>query len=155
MTRPSERLREMNITLPAVPKPVASYVPCVRHDDLLLLSGQIPLLDGKVAFTGLAGREQPLEAAQEAAKLCALNALAVGADAAGGIDNIARVLKVVVYVASHESFTGQHLVANGASNFIKEVFGDNGAHARAAVGVAGLPLNATVEIDVTFALKKM
>jgi enamine deaminase RidA (YjgF/YER057c/UK114 family) len=152
MTKPSEKLEQMGITLPAVPKPVASYVPCVRRGDLLMLSGQIPLRDGKLAFVGLAGHDQPLEAAQEAARLCALNAIAVGADAAGGIENIERVLKVVVYVASPDGFTDQHLVANGASDFIKEVFGDAGIHARAAVGVAGLPLNATVEIDVTFAL---
>ena len=153
MIKPSERLKEIGITLPAVPKPVASYVPCVRHGDLLLLSGQIPLEHGKVAYTGLVGREQQLEAAQEAAKLCALNAIAVGANAGGGIDNLDRVLKVVVYVASHEGFTDPHLVANGASNFLKEVFGDAGVHARAAVAVVGLPLNATVEIDVTFAVK--
>jgi len=153
MTKPSDRLKEIDITLPAVPKPVASYVPCVRHGDLLLLSGQLPLQNGKIAYTGLAGHEQQLEAAQEAAKLCAINAIAVGAGAAGGIDNLDRVLKVVVYVASHEGFTDPHLVANGASNFLKEVFGDAGAHARAAVTVAGLPLNATVEIDVTFSMK--
>jgi enamine deaminase RidA (YjgF/YER057c/UK114 family) len=153
MSNPSKRLKELGITLPTVPRPVASYVPYVRHGDLLMLSGQIPIKEGKVQYEGRAGLEQNLAAAQQAARLCALNAIAVGADAAGGIGNIARVLKVVVYVASHEDFTDQHLVANGASDFLKEVFGEGGIHARAAVGVAGLPLNSTVEIDVTFSVR--
>lgn len=153
MKKPSERLREMGIVLPPVPKPVAAYVPYVRHGDLIILSGQIPVEKGRIAYEGQAGFEHKLEAAQQAARLCALNAIAVGADAAGGIDNIDRVLKVVVYVASHEDFHEQHLVANGASNFLKDVFGEAGVHARAAVGVAELPLNSTVEIDITFSVK--
>jgi enamine deaminase RidA (YjgF/YER057c/UK114 family) len=150
MSKPSERLRELGITLPPVPRPVAAYVPAVRHGSLLLLSGQIPVREGRVVHTGTAGRDRKLEEAQEAARLCALNALAVAADAAGGVDNLKRVLKVVVYVASHEGFTDQHLVANGASAFLADVFGEAGKHARAAVGVAELPLNSTVEVDVTF-----
>lgn len=153
MSKPSERLAAMGVTLPPVPKPVAAYVPFVRHRDMILLSGQIPVRDGKVMYTGQAGFEQKLEDAQAAAKLCALNAIAVAAEAAGGVDNLERVLKVVVYVASHEDFTDQHLVANGASQFIVDVFGESGRHARAAVGVAELPLNSTVEVDVTFAVK--
>jgi enamine deaminase RidA (YjgF/YER057c/UK114 family) len=153
MSKPSDRLKQMGITLPSVPKPVAAYVPHVRHGNLLLLSGQIPVKNGKIVYEGRVGAEQNLEAAQEAARLCALNAIAVGAEAAGGVDNIDRVLKVVVYVASHEGFADQHLVANGASNFLAEVFGEAGAHARAAVGVAALPLNSTVEVDVTFSVK--
>jgi len=153
MSKPSERLRELGIALPPAPKPVAAYVPWVRHADLLLLSGQIPVSDGKVQFEGQAGFEQKTAAAQQAARLCALNALAVAADAAGGVDNLARVLKVVVYVASHEDFHEQHVVANGASEFLKDVFGEAGRHARAAVGVAELPLNSTVEVDVTFAVR--
>lgn len=153
MSKPSERLAAMGVTLPPVPKPVAAYVPFVRHRDMILLSGQIPVRDGKVMYTGQAGFEQKLEDAQAAAKLCALNAIAVAAEAAGGVDNLERVLKVVVYVASHEDFTEQHLVANGASQFIVDVFGESGRHARAAVGVAELPLNSTVEVDVTFTVR--
>jgi enamine deaminase RidA (YjgF/YER057c/UK114 family) len=153
MSTPSERLKKMGITLPSVPKPVAAYVPYTRHGNLLLLSGQVPVKNGKIMYEGRVGAEHKLETAQEAAQLCALNAIAVGAEAAGGIDNIDRVLKVVVYVAAHESFSDPHLVANGASNFLGEVFGEAGAHARAAVGVAVLPLNATVEVDVTFSVK--
>ncbi|MFQ5805121.1 MAG: RidA family protein [Phycisphaerae bacterium] len=154
MSKPSERLKQMGITLPTVPKPVASYAPYVKHGDLLLLSGQIPVRNGKIVYEGRAGAEQNLEPAQEAAKLCALNAIAAGAEAAGDVDNIDRVLKVVVYVASHDGFTDQHLVANGASNFLGQVFGETGVHARSAVGVAVLPLNSTVEVDVTFSVKQ-
>ncbi len=153
MSKPSERLRELGIELPPVPTPVAAYVPWVRHGQLLLLSGQIPVRDGKVQFEGQAGFERRLEEAQAAARLCALNAIAVAAAAAGGVDQIDRVLKVVVYVASHEDFTDQHLVANGASEFLVQVFGESGRHARAAVGVAELPLNSTVEVDVTFTVR--
>lgn len=153
MSKPSERLKELGIELPPVPKPVAAYVPAVRHGDMLLLSGQIPLRDGKVQITGQVGFVRKLEEAQEAARICTLNAIAVGADAAGGVDNLAGVLKVVVYVASHEGFTDQHLVANGASNLLRDIFGEAGRHARAAVGVAELPLNSSVEVDVTFLVR--
>ena len=153
MDKPSERLIALGITLPPAPKPVAAYVPVVRHHDVLYLSGQIPVEGGKLKFAGKAGFERTLEEAQQAARLCALNAIAVAADAAGGIDNIARVLKVVVYVASHEGFTDQHKAGNGASELLKDIFGESGRHARAAVGVAELPLDATVEVDVLFAVK--
>ena len=153
MSSPSQKLKEMGIELPPVAKPLAAYVPYVKHGDVLVLSGQVTMQDGKLAYQGKVGREHDVEAAQQAAKICALNAIAVAADAAGGIDNIDRVLKVVVYVASAEGFTDQHLVANGASNFIQEVFGEAGIHARAAVGVAELPMGSTVEIDITFTIK--
>lgn len=152
MATHSERLKELAIVLPAVTKPVGAYVPALRHGDLLYLSGQVPLVDGKVAFTGKVGDGKTLEDAIAAARVCALNAIAVAADAAGGIDNISRVVKVVVYVASAAGFTDQHKAANGASNLLAEVFGQSGRHARAAVGVAELPLNSTVEVDVTFAV---
>ncbi len=153
MATPSERLHEMGITLPAAPRPVASYVPAARHGDLLLLSGQIAVENGNVKYAGLVGRERTLEEALQATRLCTLNAIAVAADAADGIDRIARVLKLVVYVASADGFTDQHKVANGASDLLVDVFGDAGRHARAAVGVPGLPLDSTVEVDLTFTLK--
>ncbi|MCA9243257.1 MAG: RidA family protein [Phycisphaerales bacterium] len=149
----SESLKRMCIVLPTPPKPVAAYVPFVRHDGLVFTSGQIPLENGVVRYTGKVGRERSLEEAQAAARLCAINALAVGAEAAGGIDAITRVLKVTLFVASAEGFTDQHKVANGASEFLVEVFGGLGRHARAAVGVAELPMNATTEIDVVFAIQ--
>jgi len=153
VSKPSERLKELGISLPPVPKPVASYVPFVRHGDLVISSGQIPTVEGKVQFTGQVGFARTLEEAQKAARLCAINAIAVGAEAAGGVDKLERVLKVIVYVASHEGFTDQHLVANGCSDLLRDVFGDGGKHARAAVGVAELPLNSSVEVDVTFVVK--
>jgi len=156
MSKPSERLRQLGLTLPSVAKPVGAYLPFVRHGDLLLLSGQIPVRDGTVQFTGKVGdpeRGRSLEEAQQAARVCVLNALAIADQAAGGIDNVTRVLKVVVYVASHEGFTEQHKVANGASDLLADIFGEAGKHARAAVGVYELPLNATVEVDVTFLVK--
>ena len=154
MVKPSERLHALGLTLPPVTKPVGAYVPALRLGEQLLLSGQIPLKEGKVAYTGKVGGSNgcTLEDAQAAARLCALNAIGIAADAVDGIDHLARVLKVVVYVASNPGFTDQHKVANGASDLLAEVFGDAGKHARAAVGVAELPLNSTVEVDVTFAV---
>lgn len=154
MPKPSDRLVELNLTLPPVTKPVGAYVPALRAGDRLLLSGQIPLKDGKIAYSGKVGGPtgRTLEDAQAAARLCALNAIGIAADAVGGIDNLTRVLKVVVYVASNAGFTDQHKVANGASDLLAEIFGEAGKHARAAVGVAELPLNATIEVDVTFAV---
>ncbi len=155
MSKPSQRLAELNITLPPVTKPVGAYVPAVRHGELLHLSGQIPLRDGKVFYTDKVGGPggRTLDEAQAAARLCALNAVGIAADAVGGVDNIVRVLKVIVYVASHEGFTDQHKVANSASDFLAEIFGEAGRHARAAVGVAELPLNATTEVDVLFIVR--
>jgi enamine deaminase RidA (YjgF/YER057c/UK114 family) len=150
MSTPSARLKELGLTLPAAPRPVAAYIPAKRHGDILYLSGQVPMRDGAVAITGRVGFERRLEEAQEAARICTLNALAAAADAVGGVDNLKGILKVVVYVASHEGFTDQHKVANGASELLRDIFGDAGRHARAAVGVAELPLNSTVEVDVTF-----
>ncbi len=154
MTMPSKRLIELDLTLPPVATPVGAYVPALRHGNVLHLSGQIPLKDGKLVFTGKVGGPtgRSLEDAQAAARLCALNALGAAAEAAGGIDKIARVLKVVVYVAANEGFTDVHKVANGASDLMAGVFGEAGKHVRAAVGMYELPLGATVEVDVMFAL---
>jgi enamine deaminase RidA (YjgF/YER057c/UK114 family) len=155
MPTPTERLSALGLTLPPAPKPVAAYVPSVRHGGLLFLSGQIPLADGAVKFTGRVGGPggRSLEDAQAAARLCTLNAFAIVADAAASLDRVNRVVKLVVYVASNPGFTDQHKVANGASDLIVAVFGDAGKHARAAVGVAELPLNASVEVDITFAIE--
>lgn len=150
MSRPSERLAALGLTLPTPATPVGAYVPAVRHGDALLLSGQIPLADGAIVHHGKVGGDCTLEQGQAAARLCTLNAIAVAAQAVGEVDRIAGVLKLIVYVASADGFTDQHLVANGASELLAEVFGEAGKHARAAVGVAELPLNSTVEVDVMF-----
>ncbi|HZK04620.1 MAG TPA: RidA family protein [Actinomycetaceae bacterium] len=148
----SARLRELGIELPEVAVPVAEYVPAVRHGDLIVTSGQLPTVGGTPIVTGVVGGGVSPDRATEAARVACLNALAAAAALAGGIDSIARVLKVVVYVASAPGFSGQPGVANGASSLLGEIFGDDGVHARSAVGVAALPLGVPVELELTVAL---
>ena len=152
MNTPSERLAKVGLTLPPVAAPVAAYVPAVRHDDLVWTSGQLPLVDGQLSLTGLVGAEVDEQQAYELARICALNALAAGADVVGGLDHLVRVVKVVGFVASAPGFVAQPKVVNGASELLGEVFGDAGRHARSAVGVAALPLNAPVEVEVVFSV---
>jgi enamine deaminase RidA (YjgF/YER057c/UK114 family) len=143
------RLQELGIVLPVAAAPAANYVPYTISGNTLYLSGQLPIEGGKVAVTGLVGRDVDLPAAQRAAELCAINILAQAKAALGGdLSRIRRVLKLNGFVASTPDFVEQHLVINGASNLIANVLGDAGKHARAAVGMACLPLNASVEIDV-------
>ncbi|WP_313480135.1 RidA family protein [Microbacterium sp.] len=146
------RLDELGIELPAVAAPVAAYVPAVVHGGLVYTSGQLPFVDGALPATGKVGAEIDAADAQGYARTCALNALAAAAQAAGGVDRIAGVLRVGGFVASDPSFTGQPAVVNGASEVLGEIFGDAGKHARAAVGVASLPLDTPVEVEVTFIL---
>ncbi|KAA9387016.1 RidA family protein [Neorhizobium galegae] len=142
------RLQEMGIVLPVAAAPAANYVPYTISGNTLYLSGQLPIEGSKVAVTGLVGRDVDLPAAQRAAELCAINILAQAKAALGGdLGRIRRVLKLNGFVASTPDFVEQHLVINGASNLIANVLGDAGKHARAAVGMACLPLNASVEID--------
>ncbi|KJL49386.1 Endoribonuclease L-PSP [Microbacterium hydrocarbonoxydans] len=148
----ADRLAELGIELPAVAAPVAAYVPAVVHGDLVYTSGQLPFSDGVLPATGKVGAEVSAEHANAYARTCALNALAAAADAAGGIERIAGVLRVGGFVASTPDFTGQPGVINGASNVLGEIFGDAGRHARAAVGVPVLPLDSPVEVEVTFTL---
>ncbi|GAA2887030.1 Atu1372/SO_1960 family protein [Microbacterium esteraromaticum] len=146
------RLEELGIELPAVAAPVAAYVPAVVHGGLVYTSGQLPFVDGALPATGKVGAEIEAADAQAYARTCALNALAAAAQAAGGVDRIAGVLRVGGFVASDPAFTGQPAVINGASEVLGEIFGDAGKHARAAVGVASLPLDTPVEVEVTFIL---
>ncbi len=148
----SARLKELGIELPAVVPPVAAYVPAVVHGGTVITSGQLPFVAGVLPGTGKVGGGVTADDAKGYARICALNALAAAADAAGGVDRLAGVLRVGAFVASDPSFTGQPGVANGASEFLGEVFGDAGKHARAAVGVATLPLDTPVEVEVTFLL---
>jgi len=142
------RLAELGISLPEAAAPAANYVPYVISGNLLFLSGQLPIEGGKVAVTGLVGGDVVLADAQRAAELCAINILAQAKAAlSGDLSRISRVVKLNGFVASAPGFIEQHLVINGASNLIANVLGDAGKHARAAVGVAQLPLNAAVEID--------
>lgn len=144
----AERLAELGLTLPAVAAPVAAYVPAVRSGNLVWTSGQIPFVDGRLAVTGKVGAEVDAPTAKELARTCALNALAAIAAETGDLDAVRRVVKVVGYVASAPSFFGQPGVVNGASELLGEIFGDAGKHARSAVGVFALPLDAPVEVEV-------
>lgn len=141
------RLAALGVTLPVAAAPAANYVPFAQSGKLILTSGQLPLNEGKLVATGLLGRELDVAAGKEAAKYCAINVLAQLQAATGDLEKIARLVKITVFVASTPDFTEQHLVANGASDFLVEVLGEAGRHARSAVGTASLPLNAPVEVE--------
>ncbi|KEI43677.1 RidA family protein [Saccharopolyspora rectivirgula] len=142
-----QRLSELGIALPEVAAPVAAYVPALRTGSHVYTSGQLPLVDGKLQVTGKVGDQVTPEQAKEQARICGLNALAA-VDSVVGLDSVARIVKVVGFVASAEGFTGQPAVINGVSELLAEVFGDAGEHARSAVGVAELPLGAPVEVEM-------
>ncbi|MFD1505389.1 RidA family protein [Georgenia yuyongxinii] len=152
----TERLADIGVTLPPVPRPAGVYVPALRHGNLVYTSGQLPLVNGNLTVTGRVGDSadavDPADA-NVAARTCVLNALAAAAEAAGGLDNIERVVKVTGFVASEPSFTGQPGVINGASQLLGEIFGAAGAHARSAVGVAALPMDAPVEVEIVVAVR--
>lgn len=141
------RLKDLGITIPESAAPAAAYLPFSQSGNLLFTSGQLPLKDGKLVSTGLVGRDLTIEQAQEAAKYCAINVLSQAQVALGDLKRIKRVIKITVFVASVVDFTDQHIVANGGSQLFIDVLGDAGKHARSAVGMAGLPLNAPVEIE--------
>ena len=148
MTAPSERLAALGLALPPVAAPQAAYVPAVRTGGHIYVSGQLPFVDGKLQATGKVGDGVSAEEAAALARLCALNGLAAAASVAGGLDAIARIVKVTGFVASAPEFTGQPAVVNGASEFLIEVFGEAGRHARSAVGMAVLPLDSPVEVEL-------
>lgn len=151
----SQRLAELGIELPEVVPPVAAYVPAKVHGDLVYTAGQLPITGGVLPATGKVGEGDGLVDPAEAkgyARRCALNALAAAAAAAGGVDRVTGVLKLTGFVASVPAFTGQPGVVNGASEVLGEIFGDAGRHARSAVGVPVLPLDAPVEVEVVFTL---
>lgn len=145
---PEERLDKLGLTLPEVVPPLAAYVPAVRTGDYVHTSGQLPMVDGKPVATGKVGAEVSPEEARELARICALNALAAVKSVIGDLSGIVRIVKVVAFVASDPSFDGQPQVANGASELLAEVLGEAGKHARSAVGVAVLPVNAPIEVEL-------
>ena len=148
MSTPEERLEAMGLSVPEVAKPVAAYVPAVRSGNHVFTSGQLPMVDGTLAATGKVGAEVDPESAKSLARTAALNAIAAVRAEVGDLSAVRRIVKVVGYVASTPGFTGQPGVVNGASELLGEVFGDAGRHARSAVGVAVLPLDAPVEIEL-------
>lgn len=144
---PSDTLRELGITLPAVPKPAGSYVPARRSGSLVYTAGQVPIVDGAVVAQGKVGAEVTTEQAYDLARICALNAIAA-VDGLVGIDAITGIVKVVGFVASAPGYNDQPKVVNGASDLLGQLFGEAGLHARSAVGVAELPLNVPVEVEL-------
>ncbi|GAB3693351.1 RidA family protein [Nocardiopsis oceani] len=148
MATPEERIAELGLTLPEVVPPVAAYQPTVRSGDHVYVSGQLPFLEGKLPETGKVGAEVDAETAQDLAAVCALNAIAAVRAEVGELSNVVRIVKVGGFVASSPDFTGHPGVINGASELLGQVFGEAGVHARAAVGVAALPLDAPVEVDM-------
>jgi len=148
LTGPAERLAALGLTLPPVAAPVAAYVPAVRTGRYVYTSGQLPTVDGKLPAVGKVGDEVSAQDAAGMARTCALNALAAAASAAVGLEAIRRIVKVTGFVASAPGFGGQAQVINGASELLIEVFGEDGKHSRSAIGVAELPLNAPVEVEL-------
>lgn len=148
--RVSKRIAELGLTLPEVAAPVAAYIPAQLIGAEVRTSGQLPFVAGDLPHVGKVGAQVSPEAAQECAATCALNAIAAAAAAAGGVDRLKGVSHVTGFVASDPEFTGQPAVINGASELLSEIFGAAGAHTRSAVGVAVLPLDSPVEVEVTF-----
>ena len=150
---PQQRLAALGLTLPEVVTPLAAYVPALRTGRYVYVSGQLPIADGKLLGVGKVGAEVDAAQAAALARVCALNALAAAASVAGGLDGIARIIKVTGFVASAPDFTGQPQVINGASELLQEVFGEAGRHARSAVGVAVLPRDTPVEVELIAELR--
>ncbi|MFJ9523568.1 RidA family protein [Kitasatospora sp. NPDC101801] len=147
MSKVEDKLAELGLTLPGVVPPVAAYVPAIRSGEYVLTAGQLPMVAGKLPSTGKVGAEVTAEEAKQLAQICALNGLAAIKSVIGDLDKVEQIVKVVGFVASAPDFTGQPGVINGASELLGEVFGAAGVHARSAVGVAVLPLDAPVEIE--------
>jgi len=146
--RPTDRLAELNLKLPPVAKPVAAYVPTTRVGALIYTSGQIPMVEGSLRYPGKVGREVTLEEAYEAAKQCAMNCLGAIVGEIGDLNLVKRIVRIGVFVNSAPGFQQQSQVANGASELVLKIFGDAGAHVRTAVGVAELPLNSSLEVEM-------
>ncbi len=148
-----EKINQLGLSLPTAPKPLASYIPAIRVGNLILTAGQLPFKDGSLAFKGKLGSDLNEEDGKKAAQICTLNCLSVIKSEVGSLDLIDRVVKLTVFVNSADGFINHPQVANGASDLLKEIFGENGKHVRSAVGVAELPLNAPVEIEMIVSVK--
>ncbi|NBR41719.1 MAG: RidA family protein [Verrucomicrobia bacterium] len=153
MQNPESRLQELGLSLPSPPAAAGAYVPAVRTGNLLYLAGTLPMRDGKIVSLGKVGREIDLAQAAEAAKLCTLNALANAKAALGSLDKISRVVMVNGFVNGIDGFSDSPKVLNGASEFLLHIFGESGKHARAAVSVNGLPLGASVEVQIVLEVR--
>ena len=143
------KLESLGLSLPPIPNPVAAYIPAKQAGKLVFTAGQLPMVNGELISKGLLGQDVEVDEANKAARICTLNALAAIKGVIGDLDRIKQIVRVVGYVASVPTFTQQPAVVNGASELLLEIFGENGKHARSAVGMAVLPLNASVEIELT------
>jgi enamine deaminase RidA (YjgF/YER057c/UK114 family) len=148
MSQVESKLENMGLKLPEAPKPVAAYIPAKQAGKLIFTAGQLPMVQGELISKGLLGQDVEIDEANKAARICTLNALAAIKGVIGDLDRIKQIVRVVGYVASVPTFTQQPAVVNGASELLLEIFGENGKHARSAVGMAVLPLNASVEIEL-------
>jgi enamine deaminase RidA (YjgF/YER057c/UK114 family) len=153
MSRVEDRIKSLGLVLPEVPAPLAAYIPAKKTGQVIFTAGQLPLLKGELICKGLLGQDVDIEQAYQAARICTLNALAAIKGVVKDLDQIVQVVRVVGYVASTSTFTQQPAIVNGASELLLEIFGEVGKHARSAVGVASLPLNASVEIELTVEVK--
>jgi enamine deaminase RidA (YjgF/YER057c/UK114 family) len=149
MGKVESRINKLELSLPEAPKPVAAYIPAKQTGKLVFTAGQLPMVNGELISKGLLGQDVEIDEANKAARICTLNALAAIKGVIGDLDRIKQIVRVVGFVASVPTFTQQPAVVNGASEFLLEIFGENGKHARSAVGMAVLPLNASVEIELT------
>lgn len=149
-----EKIKALGLEIPEVAKPLAAYVPAKKVGDLVMTSGQVPLVKRAIKYVGKVGKDLSEEEGQQAAQVCALNCLAAIKGVIGNLDKIIEVVKLTVFVASSEDFTSQPKVANGASELMGKIFGEKGNHVRSAVGVISLPLNAAVEIEMIVRIKE-
>ena len=149
-----EKINQLGFILPDAPKPLASYVPAIKTGNLVFTAGQLPIKEGSLVFKGKLGKDLSEDEGKKAAQVCALNCLSVIKNEIGNLDNIEKIIKLTVFVSSAEGFINHPQVANGASDLLRDVFGENGKHVRSAVGVAALPLNASVEIEMICKLKE-
>ena len=148
-----EKISQLGFTLPAAPKPLASYIPAVKAGNLVFTAGQLPIKDGSLVFKGKLGKDLSEDEGKKAAQLCVLNCLSAIKAVIGDLDNIEQIIKLTVFVSSAVGYRDQPKIANGASDFLAQVFGDNGKHARSAVGVSELPMNSPIEIDMIVKIK--
>jgi len=148
-----EKIKELGYTVPEAPKPLAAYIPVIKIDNLVFTAGQLPMVDGKLIAEGKLGADVSNEVGTKSAEICALNCLSVVKAEIGDLENIEQIVKVTVFVNSAEGFTAQPQIANGASEFLVNIFGEAGKHVRSAVGVNELPINAPVEIEMIVKVK--
>ncbi len=148
-----EKIRELGFEISEAPKPLAAYIPAIKVNDLVFTAGQLPMVSGQLKYKGKVGKDLTEEEGQKAAEICALNCLSVVKSVIGSLDQIERIIKLTVFVNNVDGFGAQPKVANGASELMVKIFGENGKHARSAVGVNGLPLDAPVEIEMIVKLK--